>query len=184
MTGNKPTRGLTGAHLLLLVVFKFIWPQAAYFECIAFLANEADEVRIFSKQDISLALIRLGYTNKVTSAVAYQAFTERNIIHRRLFCFWARTWSTGIHRTRRRRIIDTDEFGVHLNSANHKYGSSPKGLKIRKPRNYNWGTFKMIVILAVEPGDPGIPNGEVGSITCPWVWTRVRKAAGTSAGDY
>ena len=76
----------------------------------------------------------------------------------------------GIHGTPQRRLIDADEFGVHLNAANQKYGSSPIGLKIRKPGNYDRGTFKLTVILAVEPGDPAIQAGLIGSVTNARVW--------------
>ena len=71
MTGNKPILELSGEYLLLLVLFKLIWPQANYFECIAFIANQTDDAKIFMEGDIGKALRRLGYTMKVTSTVAY-----------------------------------------------------------------------------------------------------------------
>ena len=64
-------------------------------------------------------------------------------------------------------MIDTKKVGVHLNSTNKKYASSPKGLKICKPGNYNRGTFKLTIILAVEPGDAAVPNGQIGLLTLP-----------------
>ena len=86
---------LSGEYLLLLVLFKLIWPQANYFECIAFICNQTDDAKIFMEGDIGKALRRLGYTMKVTSTVAYQAFTERNLTRRRLF--WTMPWPIGIH---------------------------------------------------------------------------------------
>jgi hypothetical protein len=47
MMGNKPSSALPGQYLLLLVMFKLIWPQASYFNCIAFIANESDDARLF-----------------------------------------------------------------------------------------------------------------------------------------
>ncbi len=82
MMGNKPVSSSSGQYLLQLVLFKLIWPQAHYCECIVFIANESDDAKIFSERQVSLALRKLGYTRKVTSAVAYQAFTERNLICR------------------------------------------------------------------------------------------------------
>jgi hypothetical protein len=38
---EPPFSALTGQYLLLLVVFKLIWPQATYIECIAFIANKS-----------------------------------------------------------------------------------------------------------------------------------------------
>jgi hypothetical protein len=40
MTGNKASSKLSGQYLLLLGMFKLIWLQSNYFECIAFIANE------------------------------------------------------------------------------------------------------------------------------------------------
>ena len=116
MTKSKPNVGLTGEYLFLLVLFKLIWPHLTYYECIAFIANEADVVKIFNEKIISRALCGLDYTSKVTSTVAYQAFTQRNLLCRRLF------WNEpiGIHGTPRRSLIDIDEFGLHLNAANKK----------------------------------------------------------------
>ena len=79
MTGNKPRSELIGEYLFLLVRFKMIWPHSSYYECIAFIANESDDARIFSLMAVSRALIKLGYTTKITSTVAYQAFTTREI---------------------------------------------------------------------------------------------------------
>ena len=157
MTGNKLSKELTSKYLLLLALFKLVWPHSTYYECIAFIANEASIVRIFNEKNISRALCGLSYTSKVALTVAYQVFTQRNYLWRQIF--WTRPWPAGIFGMPRKRVIDIDEFGLHLNSANKKYKSSPKGLKICKPGNYDRGTFKLTVILAVEPGDAAVPNG-------------------------
>jgi hypothetical protein len=81
-------------------------------------------------------------------------------------------------------LVDIDEFGLHLNAANKKYGSSPRGLEIRKPGNYDRGNFKLTILLAVETGDPTIPDGDIGSVSNPRVWGRVNAVAGTSAEAY
>jgi hypothetical protein len=62
--------------------------------------------------------------------------------------------------------------------------SLPIGLKIRKPGNYDWGTFKLTIILAVETGDPDIPDGYIGSVSNPRVWARVTTEPRTSAEAY
>ena len=138
--------------------------------------------RFFMEGDIGKALRRLGYTMKVTSTVAYQAFTERNLTCWRLF--WTMPWPNGTCEIPQHLLIDANEFGLHLNDANRKYGSAPWGLKIRKPGNYDRGTFKLTVILAVEAGDPAIPNGHIGSVSNPRVWARVTTEAGTTAVAY
>ncbi len=81
-------------------------------------------------------------------------------------------------------MIDADEFGLHLNSANRKYGSSPWGVKIRKLGNCDRGTFKLTIILAVETGDPAILAGVIGSVSNPRVWARVTTEPGTSSMAY
>ena len=42
----------------------------------------------------------------------------------------------------------------------------------------------MTVILAVESGDPAIPNGDIGSVSNPRVWARVTEEPGTTAIAY
>ena len=128
MTGNKSRRGLCGIHLLLLVLHKMVWPQATYLECVAYIANNSPDGRIFTEWAVGDALRKLGFTHKVSSTTAYQAFTPRNVLRRNLF--WTRPLPLGIHGVRRCRMNDVDEFGIHLNCANRKYGSSPSGLRI------------------------------------------------------
>jgi hypothetical protein len=115
MTGNKSHSELSGNYLFLLVLFKMIWPHSSYYECIAFIAKETNNAKIFNEMAISRALRKLGYTTKITSTVAYQAFTMRNLIRRQQF--WNEPWPVGIHGTPRQRVIDADEFGLHLNAA-------------------------------------------------------------------
>jgi hypothetical protein len=118
----------------------------------------------------------------VTSTVAYQVFTQRNLDRRLLY--WTRPWPVRIHGTPRQKLIDADKFGLHLNAANRKYGSSPRGLQIRKPGNYDRGTFKLTIILAVETGDPGIPDGDISSVMNLRIWARVTTEPGTTAVAY
>jgi hypothetical protein len=79
---------------------------------------------------------------------------------------------------------DINKFGIHLNAANKKYRSSPWGLKICKPSNYNRGTFKLTIILVVEAGDPAVTNGLVGLSTMPRVWVRILDEAGMTTEAY
>jgi hypothetical protein len=182
MTGNKASSELLGQYLLLLVMFKLIWPQSNYFECIVFIANETADAKIFSKKEVSRALQKFGYTTKVTSTIAYQAFTEHNKHRRQLY--WNEPWPLAIYGIPRRLLIDADEFGLHLNSANRKYGSSPRGMRIRKPGNYDRGTIKLTIILAMETGDSAIPAGQIGSLTRPRVCARVTTEPGMTAMAY
>jgi hypothetical protein len=57
---------------------------------------------------------------KVTSTIAYQAFTERSLNCRHPYWTWP--WRLGIHGTPWRLLIDKDKFGLHLNPANNQSG--------------------------------------------------------------
>ena len=184
-TGNKGCYNLSGEDLLLLVLYKLIWPHAINVECIAFIANNSTEGKIYSEKDVSKALVDLGYSRKVTSTVAYRAFTERNLLRRELF--WTRPYPVGVHGTPRHSLIDIDEFGLHKNAANRKRGSSLKGLYIRKPGHYDRGDFKLTIILAIEAGNPALDGQNppsIGSTEYPHIWAEVSEEAGTTAEAY
>ena len=57
-----------------------IWLHSSYYKCITFIANKTNDAKIFNEMAISWALRKLGYTTKISSTVAYQAFTTRNLI--------------------------------------------------------------------------------------------------------
>jgi hypothetical protein len=109
------------------------------------------------QKDVSDALVKLGYTMKVMSTFTYHTFTQQNLDCCGLF--WTQPWPVGIHCIPQCQLIDEDEFGLHLNVANWKYGSSSKGLKIRKPGNYDHGTFK---ITWIAVGCSGPSHGRSG----------------------
>ena len=66
MTGNKSNSELSGHYLFLLVIFKMIWPQENYYECIVFISNKTSNAKIFHLMAVSRALRRLGYTRKTS----------------------------------------------------------------------------------------------------------------------
>ncbi len=116
MTGNKSRSESSGHYLFLLVLFTMILPHLSYDECIAFIANKMDNAKIFNEIAVNRALRKLGYTTKINSMVTCQAFTTRNLI----CCqqFWNEPWPVGVYETLRQRIIDADDFRLHLNAAN------------------------------------------------------------------
>ena len=72
--------------------------------------------------------MKLGYTTKITSTVAYQAFTMRNLAQHQMFL--TELWPVRIHGVPRHQLIDADEFGLHFNAANKKYGQALHGIEI------------------------------------------------------
>ncbi len=57
-------------------------------------------------------------------------------------------------------------------------------MQIHKPGNYNRGTFKLTIILAVETGDLDIVDGDIGLESSPPVWAYVTTEPGTFAIAY
>ena len=93
-------------------------------------------------------------------------------------------WPVRILSVHWRTFVDVDEFGLHLNATNKKYGLVPRGIEIRKPGNYDRGDFNLTIFLAVETGNQTFPDVEIGSVSNPRVWGRVNAVAGTSAEAY
>ena len=73
--------------------------------------------------------------------------------------------------------MDFDEFGLAIERLNRKRGYASTHFRIRKPGHYCRNT-KLTVIVAVEPGDPGLPDNMDGSIARPRRWIRVLRLAG------
>jgi len=174
MTGNKPILELSGEYLLLLVLFKLIWPQANYFECIACIANQTNDAKIFMEGDIGKALRRLGYTTKVTSTVAYQAFTERNLTCRQLY--WTMPWPIGIHGIPQRLPIDANEFGLRLNDADRKPQDGPVEYAINQAcvkLDKRWSEcadLKLMKTVVEEIIDGDITTMDETFVHCGFIW--------------
>lgn len=78
-TGNKGSTSMEGGHLMLLAIFKRIYPQATNNQCAVFIALHSADSRVFTKSEISTGLRKLNMTRKKGSTTAYQAFTPRNV---------------------------------------------------------------------------------------------------------
>jgi hypothetical protein len=121
-------------------------------------------------------------TRKAASTTAYQAFSPRCM---RLYDeFWSLPYPLGVIGTPRRRLIDIDEFGLCIESANRNFGHSLKGLRVRKMGNYGRGEVKVTVILAIETGDPVLPPQVPGSLQRPRVWCRAYPGGNTTTERY
>ena len=48
MMENKANRGISGKYLLWLVIFKFVWSHSTIYKCIAFIAKQSTNARIFN----------------------------------------------------------------------------------------------------------------------------------------
>ena len=125
---------------------------------------------------VSRALKKLEYTTKITSTVAYQAFTTRNLARRQML--WTEPWPVGMHGVPRRTMVDIYEFGLHLNAANKERGSSPRGLEIRKPVDCGglarrWSEvsdLQTMQTLVEELIDVGILGMDATFVKCGYIW--------------
>ena len=101
---------------------------------------------------------------KKSSTDAKQAYTPINLFKRHLF--FNSGFPTGVQGLPRKLLIDIDECGLMLMIANRNFGHAMKHLRVRKKGNYCRDT-KVTVILAIEPGDPELPDHVVGSVQNP-----------------
>ena len=183
MTGNAERDILVGLEQYRLFLFLLAWPDATLDEIIAFIANTApaDARRVYSRSQVSRRLNELGLTRKVGSTEARQASLPINLFKREQF--WTLPIPFGVNGCERRRLIDIDECGIELNSTNRKYGHSFTGVRVVKPGHYSRDT-KLTVLLAVEAGDPALPEHIRGSTHNPRRWLRILVKAGTSTIDF
>lgn len=74
-------------------------------------------------------------------------------------------------------------FGIALERCNNKYGYALAIYRVWKPGHYTRST-KLTVLLAIEPGDPRLPNNVYGSIERPRRWCEVLQSSGTSSDAF
>jgi transposase len=150
-TGNRARSQIIGIDVLNLVIYITAWPDATLDEMAAFIFNEGGE--LFSHKAISKQLKELEITKKKASAEAYQA--QRPDVQFCVWSFWNCPLPLGIFQVPRRKLIDTEEFGVTLKKCNRTRGWAAKVHRVRKDGHYHHGT-KITVIFAIKPGYPSI----------------------------
>ena len=153
--GNRRARVLRGADLVLLAYYRTVFPKALLSEIAAFLWNAWGRFQnppvLYSLPDISKADFRLGLTRKKGSTTAYQAYLPRNILRRR--AFWLEPWPYGIADVPAHDMVDIDEAGIFLETANRSYGKAVVNARVRQAGNYGHSE-KWTLIMAVA-GRPG-----------------------------
>ena len=136
---------------------------------IAFITNSSATGRVYSRSQMSCWLKELGLTRKVGSTEARQTSLPINIFKQNQI--WNMPPPFGVNGCNRRRLTDIDECGIELNHTNHKYGHAYSGVIVVKPGHYSQDT-KLTVLLAVEAGDPALPDG-VRGISNPRRWLQI-----------
>ncbi len=96
----------------------------------------------------------------------------------RVKVFWNEVPPLGICGVTRRLLIDVDKFGLTLKKRNRNGRWSLMCYRVRKDGHYKRG-LKITCLLAIEPGDPRLPQNVRGSIEKPWHWVRCIQNGGT-----
>ena len=118
-------------------------------------------------------------TQKKASIESYRAYTPTN--KRKEWLFWNRPLPSGIAGIPRKRLIDIDEFAMETKRLNRRNAWAVSFRRVRSIGNYAKGQ-KLTVIIAVEAGDPTVPNNLTGSIAHPRQWVQMSRNPGTT-GD-
>ena len=113
----------------------------------------------------------MGLSRKRSSKEAYAAFSPSSI--QKLQWFWSEPPPLGISGVNIRALLDIDETGFYIKSVSTKYGRGHTTSRVRYPAHYTRAEPKLNVILAIEPGDPTLPAGVVGSSDRPRRWVRI-----------
>ena len=154
-TGNNRASILQDHDLILLALYRVAFPKATSAEINAFLyrANYGNlNFRFYSPSQITTCEQLLGLTRKVGSTTAYQALLPRN--KRKRWCYWNLPYPYGIADIRRQDMIDMDECGVELSTADRSIGKAYIGKRVKQSGLYS-KTDKWNLLLAIS----GAPDG-------------------------
>eukprot|EP00567_Pseudictyota_dubia_P014059 CAMPEP_0197436338 /NCGR_PEP_ID=MMETSP1175-20131217/3810_1 /TAXON_ID=1003142 /ORGANISM="Triceratium dubium, Strain CCMP147" /LENGTH=382 /DNA_ID=CAMNT_0042965605 /DNA_START=300 /DNA_END=1448 /DNA_ORIENTATION=- len=150
--GNQRATAIVGGDLMLLAQFRILFPKARIAEVIAYLFNARG--RFYHPSQISRAEDRLGLTRKRGSTTARQARLPRNLQWR--WNYWNLPYPYGMVGIRRRDIIDLDECGVFLESANRNFGKAAFCRRVREVGPYGHSQ-KLNIMMAIS-GESGNPS--------------------------
>ena len=156
-TGNNRASALRDHDLLLLALYRITYPKATSAEINAFLyrANYGSlTFRFYSPSQISETETWIGLTRKKGSTTAYQALLPINKLKR--WAFWNLPFPYGIADIRRQDMIDLDECGVEVQSADRHWGKSYVGKRVKQTGPYQKST-KYNLLLAIS-GDGANPR--------------------------
>jgi len=154
-TGNSRAMVLPNHDLSLLSLYCLAYPKAMASEINAFLYNVNYGSLNFwfdSALQITIAEQRIGLTRKTRSTTAYQAFLPIN--KQKQWMFWNLPYPLGIADIRRQDMIDLDECGIELSTADRSIGKpytgrhmKQSGVSIRNQTNsiYSWQLVETMI---------------------------------------
>jgi hypothetical protein len=160
-TGNNFATRLRGQDLILLAIYRTTYPRASHAEINAFLYNQNfgnPSFQFYSHSQLSEAEDRIGLSRKRSSTAAYKAFTPENLLKR--WIYWNQPYPMGIGGIQRRFVIDIDECGIFLKSAERTSGKAFKGVRISDLGHYTKGEVKWTCIMGIcgEDGTRANPS--------------------------
>ena len=158
--GNNFATRLRGFDLILLAIYQMIYPKvnAANINAFLYRCNYGNiNFQFYSHSQICKAESLIGLSRKAGSTTAYQALLPRNIQKR--YNYWNYPYPIGIANCRWCQMIDLDECGLFLETANRKHGKAYVGLRVGEPGPYS-KTEKWNLLMAVcgEEGVIGNPS--------------------------
>ena len=152
-SGNRRAAVLRDHDLILLALYRIAFPKATAAEINAFLyrANFGSVMfRFYSPSQISEAEKRIGLSRKKGSTTAFQALLPVNRLKR--WCYWNLPYPFGIADILKRDLIDLDECGMELKTAERSIGKAYVGKRVNQPGLYSQ-TDKWTLLFAIS-GDP------------------------------
>ena len=173
-TGNRKLTALHGPDLLYLAMYRLVYPKAYQFEIQSFLyrINYGNpEFNFYSPSQITRAEKSVGFTRKRGSTTAHQAFLERNV--RKRWMFWNLPFPFGIADIATENIIDIDECGMYLETADRREGKAYVSCCVNEEGPYSRSGEKWNFLMGV--------CGEEGFINIPSRrWTKMWLDGGTT----
>ena len=159
-TGNKWGKVFRGNDLVLLAMYRLVYPKAQQSELNAFLyrCNFGNlGWRFYSPSQITTAEHQIGLSRKAGSSTAYQALLPINILKRHNY--WNMSYPLGIADISRADMIDLDECGIFVETANRKHGKAYVGVRVKEPGPYSKSEkWNLLLAICGENGQIGAPS--------------------------
>ena len=152
-TGNERATVLRDHDCILLALYRMAFPKAMAAEINAFLyrANFGNlDFRFYHPSQITKCEKRIGLTRKRGSTTAFQALLPVN--RRKRWCYWNLPYPFGAGNIRRSDLIDLDESGFEMSTADRGIGKAYVGKRVKQSGLYS-RTEKWTLLLAIS-GDP------------------------------
>ena len=129
-SGNQRQPNFSGLDLFHLVLYRQVFPKASLDEIASFLfASNALNPLLYSRNEVSKCELYLDLTRKAANTTAQQALLPINLFKR--YMFWNTPMPIGVLNQKIYTLLDTDECGLFIETANRGFGNAYKRAKIR-----------------------------------------------------